>query len=158
VARATISRSGRIWIPSGGELAYFEKVVKRVEELALSLRGRNLDVTIVPANIALRELILQVNAGSFAGALVFSDIFEDGVHMANIGDYYLACVTYASIYERSPAGATGLTHDRWGREMTNLPTGTALRLQELAWNVVATYRGWITATPRPKAPTGFSVN
>jgi hypothetical protein len=154
------SLGGNTWTPAGlaAEVAYFEKVVLRVEELAFSLRGRSVDVTVVPANLALQELLQQMNAGTFAGELTLSDIFEDSVHMNNIGDYYLACVVFASIYERSPVGATGLTHDRFGREMTNLPGGTALKLQQLAWNVVAGYRGWVATTPRPKAPANFTVN
>lgn len=139
------------------ELAHFERVVQRIEEISRTSYGRNVDVNIIPANLALRDLIVAAESGRFSGITSRSQLFIDDVHVTPLGAYYLACVIYSSIYEQSPVGATGRTVGRWGAEITNLPPDMARSLQVFAWDVVSRYRGWTGSIARPRPPSQLRV-
>jgi hypothetical protein len=140
------------------ESALFERIVQRIEEISLNTYGRRVDVNIIPANVALRELIIAAESGRFAGITSRSQLFVDDVHMTPLGAYYLACVIHSSIYEQSPVGATGRTTGRWGGEITNLSPEMARPLQQFAWDVVSRYRGWSGGVARPRPPTQLKVD
>jgi hypothetical protein len=142
----------------GDELALFERVVQRIEQISRDTYGRNTDVNIIPANLALRDLIIAAESGAFAGITSRSQLFIDDVHPTPLGAYYLACVIHSSIYEQSPLGATGRTLNRWGGEVTNLSPEMARSLQQFAWNEVSRYRGWSGGMARPRPPTQLKVD
>lgn len=139
------------------ELALFERIVQRIEEISRTSYGRNVDVNIIPANLALRDLIIAAESGRFPGITSRKQLFMDDVHVTPLGAYYLACVIYSSIYQQSPVGATGRTVGRWGQEITNLPPEMARSLQLFAWDVVSRYRGWTGSIARPRPPSQLRV-
>ncbi|MGC4029161.1 MAG: hypothetical protein QM696_09840 [Steroidobacteraceae bacterium] len=141
-----------------GELSYYEQVADRIEQISRDQRSRVVDVNIIPADKALRDLIIAAESGNFQGITNRSQLFADDVHMSSLGNYYMACVVFASVFQQSPAGGTGRTVNKWGEEMTNLDSVLARRLQDLAWKTVSEYRGWSgAAATKPKAPSSLSV-
>jgi hypothetical protein len=148
---------GQEWTTQiAGEMTLIERMMAETERLEHDVRGRNVSVNIIPSNIALRDLVLATESGAFPGITGRGQLFADGVHMTSLGNYFLASVVFASVYERSPAGASGITKNRSGEEMTNLAPDLARRLQDFAWNVVARYHGWSEAA-LPQPPHSLSV-
>jgi hypothetical protein len=150
--------NGQEWTTQiAAELSLFERVTTRIEEVSRTLRSRSVDVNLIPANLALRDLVRAAESGQFQGVSSRGQLFSDSVHMTALGNYYLACVVFASVYQQSPAGASGRTVNRWGVELTNIDAALALRLQNFAWQVVSSYRGWSGTVATPRPPTGLSV-
>ncbi|RYG47825.1 hypothetical protein EON79_06290 [bacterium] len=61
----------------------------------------------------------------------------DDIHLKPVGNYYIACVMYATLFNDSPVGATGVTKGLWGGNLTDLTKAQAGDLQKLAWQAVA---------------------
>jgi hypothetical protein len=151
-----VGRDWTDWIAE--ELGFYERVVERTELLYQQATGQSVDVTIIPAALGLRDLIWEAEAGRIPGLTSRNQIFTDTVHLNYLGNYFLACIVFASIYERSPEGATGRTIGMHGDVMTDLDPTMTQKLQSLAWKVVSNYRGWTATTVRPRAPGGFQVH
>jgi hypothetical protein len=102
--------------------------------------GRELGVDVAPVGIAWTEALKQ-------GVPV--DLFSaDGAHPSPAGSYLAACVIYASLTGKNPAGApVTIDGSPWSRtegivdtsrrvELVSLDRAVARQLQELAWRVV----------------------
>lgn len=63
-------------------------------------------------------------------------VMADDIHLKPIGNYYIACVMYGTLFQDSPMGATGITKGIWGHPLTNLSQSQAADLQRLAWQAV----------------------
>jgi hypothetical protein len=90
--------------------------------------------SIIPGHIAMRTLYEEIGAGKlpWTGGSGIDYFFDDGFHLNNRGNYYVALLQYATIYRASPVGAAvpgdvGLTSEQ------------ATQLQEMAWSVVQAY-------------------
>jgi hypothetical protein len=86
---------------------------------------------IIPANVALAELVKRLISGSVVAGLgnrpdfdKLDWLFSDDVHLTNIGVYYIALVTYALIFDSSPENAW--FPNEIGRKI-------AMNLQSAAW-------------------------
>jgi hypothetical protein len=95
-------------------------------------------VSIIPANIALVELVRRLLSGSLSEELGnrsdfdrLTLLFSDDVHLTKLGIYYIALVTYASIFNSSPQGAW-FPHD--------ISQKAASYLQNVSWQFVS-HRG-----------------
>jgi hypothetical protein len=138
------------------DLARYEAMARAATALAAS-RGRNTTVEVIPVDVALRDLIVRAERGEIPGITSRTQIFLDDVHMNTLGNYYVACVVFAAIFNRSPEGATGTIYAYANQPpIFDLPVNTASTIQRLAWEVVSTYRGGAIAT-KPKAPTSLQV-
>ena len=117
-------------------------VASRVNE-SLSHEGRGDRVAYLPAGLALARLIEQATQSSVAGVSGSSTretvdrIVADDVHTTRLGTYYMALVTYASVYRRSPVGA-------WSPSEVNATQ--ARSLQEVAWQAVSQH---YASSPQP---------
>jgi hypothetical protein len=104
--------------------------------LSLAAQGRGDRVGYLPAGLALADLVERALQGGVAGVSggstfdVVNRLIYDDVHLTPLGEYYMALVSYASIYRRSPVGA-------W------VPGGVtaqqASALQNVAWESVSAY-------------------
>jgi hypothetical protein len=107
-------------------------VVARVNH-SLAAEGRADRIVPLPAGAALADLVEQAAAGRVPGLSAatpletLNRLFSDDVHLTPTGVYYMALVTYASVYERSPVGA-------WAP--AGITAGAASALQERAWQFV----------------------
>lgn len=105
--------------------------------VSLQAEGRSDRIVSLPAGRALAELLARALqppgvpglSGPTARDAV-DRLIKDDVHLTPLGSYYLALVSYAAIYERSPVGA-------WAPEGTD--PALARALQTLAWDFVSGY-------------------
>lgn len=97
------------------------------------------DMLIIPGGQALAMLYDSIQAGHTPDLTDIMDVFDDNVHMNNIGNYYMACVYYATVYGMSPEGLENQLNDQYGNPFTAPSTALATHLQRLAWRTVTNY-------------------
>jgi hypothetical protein len=110
-------------------------VAARVNQ-SLTGEGRSDRMAYLPAGLALTHLVERATTSGVAGITgstvreTMDRLFTDNVHLTPTGVYYMALVSYSSIYRRSPVGAA-------------VPAGVtaqqAAALQALAWEVVSNH-------------------
>lgn len=66
-------------------------------------RPRGVRMHVLPAGTALAELVAAIQAGTAEG-LSIGDVFEDEIHLTDLGDAYIAMVAFASIYRTPSTG------------------------------------------------------
>lgn len=100
-------------------------------------------IWMVPVGQALHNLTTQINLGNVAGISSFTQLFQDDIHLTNAGNYFVACVMYATIYGETPVGLTQNLNDMWGTPFTNMPTNAQrLVMQQVAWQTVTNLSAW----------------
>lgn len=94
-------------------------------------------IGIVPGHRAMAILFDALKAGKLPclGKSIRA-VMADGIHLKPVGNYYIACVMYGTLFKESPLGATGVTKNIWTGELTNLTKDQASDLQRLAWQAV----------------------
>lgn len=104
---------------------------------SLAHEGRSDRVDSIPAGAALASLVERATSGEGLPGLAapttrgtIDRLFTDDVHLTPLGMYYVALVTYATIYRRSPVGGWAPAH------VTPEQAGS---LQDTAWRFVAPY-------------------
>ena len=138
------------------DLAGYEDVARRAAQLAAA-RGVSGSIEVIPVDIALRDLLTRIDRGEIPG-VSRSTIFLDDVHMTNAGNYFVACVVFAAIYNRSPEGASETVPSPYPGQppLVDLSGGAGRTLQRLAWDTVTAYRTG-GAVARPKPPGSLQV-
>lgn len=96
---------------------------------------------ILPGGEAIAALYdtLTDSPGTIPFYTAITDFFEDNVHLNNIGNYFIACVHFATFYRVSPVGASGALINRFETPFTPVNTDALPALQQLAWDVVQTW-------------------
>ncbi len=103
---------------------------------SLAAVGRGDRMTYVPAGLALADLVERALGGGVPGVSIgnagqiVDRLFSDNVHPSALGEYYMALVTYASVYRRSPVGA-------WAPGGVSAEQASAL--QNIAWQSVSNH-------------------
>ncbi|GAA0369949.1 hypothetical protein GCM10009092_37810 [Bowmanella denitrificans] len=120
------------------ELAEYEQIATEAEALSAQ-RGRHAEIQVIPVNLALKRLIMDIEQGRVPGLTSRTDLFVDQVHMNGIGNYYVASVVYSAVFGQSPEGASARMDGHWGDVLVDLPAAQAQALQSLAWQVVSDY-------------------
>jgi hypothetical protein len=99
------------------------------------IREKLSPVHMIPANVALVELVKRFVSKSVVEELNsrsdverLSLLFSDDVHLTKLGVYYMALVTYASVFDSSPENAW------FPHEITKR---MALYLQKVSWEFVS---------------------
>mgnify|MGYP006428723209 CR=1 FL=1 len=98
------------------------------------------DAHLIPGGQALARLHDEIEEGNVPGVGAMEYFFSDDIHLNDIGNYYMACLHYAVIYDASPLGLAHEITDRWGNSYDAPSQKLAKRLQELAWEVVKNQR------------------
>jgi hypothetical protein len=108
-------------------------VAARINQ-SLAAEGRTDRILSLPAAAALAALVERAtrDAGlpGISGASVrqtMDRLFRDDVHLTSLGTYYMALVSYATVYRRSPLGA-------WAP--SDMDEAQAALLQKMAWAFV----------------------
>lgn len=98
------------------------------------------DMLVIPGGQGLKALYDSIQSGYFTEVSSINDIFEDDIHMNDVGNYFIACIMYATLYEDSPIGATENISNEWNTPF-NLPESNTMytKLQLIAWSVVSNY-------------------
>jgi hypothetical protein len=111
-------------------------VATRINE-SLALEGRSDRIESLPTARALATLVKTATEGAdlpgVSGSSVrqtMDRLFQDRVHLTRLGVYYVALITYATVFRRSPIGA-------WAP--ADVTPQQAAVLQQVAWNFVQNY-------------------
>jgi hypothetical protein len=97
----------------------FERQTSRAWQCAVARINRSLEhegradrIASLPANLALAELIAEATTGAGLPGLsaetpraTVDRLIHDDIHSTRLGAYYMALVSFASIFKRSPEGA-----------------------------------------------------
>ena len=70
-------------------------------------------VYVIPSYEFIARIMQDVDSGSAVGIDSVSELFRDELHLSGIGQYGIACLTYATIFGRNPAEllpSDGLAH------------------------------------------------
>jgi hypothetical protein len=123
-----------------GEYFAYQCVAARVNQ-RLAAKGRPGRVSLVPAGLAVRELLRRALEGSVPGVSGtprerVHAVFTDDVHLTPLGIYLNAAVHYAVLFGNTPVGAAGAP----GVNPAALPL-----LQQIAWDT----RSRAARTPLP---------
>lgn len=106
------------------------------------------DVNIIPGGQGLAKLYDAIEDGAVPDKTNINQFFSDDIHLTNEGNYYIACIMFACVYERSPVGLSNHLKDEWGSFYPALDPALALKLQELAWETVCEYeRSGVECSP-----------
>ena len=94
-------------------------------------------VGVIPANTAMAALLQAVDAGGVPTVTSRAQIFKDTIHMTTpLGNYFVACVMFSTIYNASPVGLTTSGSIKIGFKSYDLTPATAAALQKIAWDAV----------------------
>ena len=95
-------------------------------------------VRIIPAALAMLELEKKIDSGEVSQLKNLSEIFSDDIHLNKLGNYFIACVHFSSIYERPPLGLKNTITDLYDRRKLYLsvPKDLAIAFQTIAWETV----------------------
>lgn len=96
-------------------------------------------VCLIPAGQGLARVKDSIDAGVMPGLTTIEDLFSDNIHLTDIGKYFVACVHFATIYERSPVGLTNQLQVWWGGDFEAPSEQLALKFQEIAWQTAIEY-------------------
>lgn len=96
-------------------------------------------VCLIPGGQGLATLYDEIQLGTVPGITSMNDLFEDDIHLTDIGKYFIACIHFASLYNTSPVGLPNQLYGMWGGAFTAPNPALALRLQEIAWNTITQY-------------------
>ena len=124
------------WMAHEENAAVTWQCVAEKARLTLEADGRSSNIVLLPAGSALVELVRRSLDGRIAGIQGrpeerMNQIFADNVHLTEAGIYYLAAVTYASLFGQSPEGAA---------VPPSVPAALARDLQSTAWSAVGKAR------------------
>lgn len=93
----------------------------------------------VPGGQGMARLYDAIEASTVPGMDSIQQFFLDDIHLNDEGNYYIACIMFATLYGESPVGLTNQTFDEWASPFNTIPLALAERLQELAWETVCNY-------------------
>ncbi|TVQ41682.1 MAG: hypothetical protein EA370_01410 [Wenzhouxiangella sp.] len=99
------------------------------------------EVSLVPAGQAMALLYDRALAGEVPGIGHAFDLFSDDIHLTDAGNYFVALVMFATIFQLSPEGLTHQIGNQWGTPYDLPSAATVHALQILAWEAVQEYFG-----------------
>jgi hypothetical protein len=115
--------------------------------ISLEHAGRKDRITPLPAGLALAELIARATEGKGLPGITAGSpretvdrFLSDDVHLTSLGKYYMALVSYAAIYGRSPVGA-------WAPDGVDGKQAEAM--QQFAWSFISDF--YARSRPLPLA-------
>ena len=97
-----------------------------------TLRGSRKPMKVLPASTALAALIRAIQESTVPGITDPTTLFHDNVHLTNLGNYFIALLDYAVVYQRSPVGLPRQLIPMYD-PYPSISAETAARLQEIAW-------------------------
>lgn len=111
---------------------YYERLLTETDAL---FAGSNL--LLVPCAQALGMLMDEVDDDNVSDVADIDALFADDIHPSPITAYFMMCVWYATIHQRSPVGLPIPTLDRFGSAIASVPTAAmAADMQAIAWAAV----------------------
>ncbi len=96
-------------------------------------------VCLIPGGQGLARLYDSIQVGAVPGISNITQLFNDNIHLTDVGKYFMACIHFASIHGKSPVGLTNQTQVWWGGDFDPPTPAQALKFQEIAWETVLDY-------------------
>lgn len=106
---------------------------------AINTPSTSNNMYILPAGLALGALYDTLQLHAIGPLTHISQIFNDDIHMNNDGNYFIACVMYATIYLQSPQGLPAVQAGPYTSDFAINNATVRAKLQEIAWKVVQSY-------------------
>ncbi len=126
----------QVWIDHETLMVGAWECIAEKVNLTLEADGLPKAVSVIPAGLALTQLLTRIlnnEVSGFSGTDLakIDQLFDDNVHLNAEGIFYMAAVSYVSLYGTSPTGVT-------------IPSGinpaTGADLLQIAWEVVNNYQ------------------
>ncbi|MBL9047634.1 MAG: hypothetical protein JNK34_10060 [Tabrizicola sp.] len=93
-------------------------------------------IHLIPAGRAMAALAREVEARGGVGSVKDrTGLFRDQIHLNDLGNYYVALVHYAVIYQKSPIGLPHALRKGDGTPAKAPEPELAILMQELAWSI-----------------------
>lgn len=96
-------------------------------------------VCLIPAGQGLAKLYDEILLGTIPGISSMEDLFVDDIHLSDVGKYFVACIHFAMLFNKSPVGLTNQLQVWWGGDFSPPTPALAFRFQEIAWETVTEY-------------------
>ena len=96
-------------------------------------------VFLIPGHRMMARLYDDIQSGLVPGISDISDFFSDTIHTNTLGDYAIAMIHYACIFNESPVGITNDLIPFSGDDDEIPSEDLAQYLQTMIWEVVTTY-------------------
>lgn len=91
---------------------------------------------LIPAGQAMAHLNDAIARGEVPGLVSITALFDDDIHLNDLGHYYVALVQYAVLTGQNPEGLPHRLNDPWGKPYSAPSADLAGHLQRVAWAVV----------------------
>ncbi|MGL1934493.1 MAG: T9SS type A sorting domain-containing protein [Fibrobacterales bacterium] len=115
-------------------------VWERIVDSLNSAHNPEKPVCMIPGGQGLIKLYDAVMAGELPGISQMDALFEDHIHLNDMGRYYIALIHFAMLHNQNPQGLTNELRTQWGGSYDEIPTSAqAAVLQRLAWETVNEY-------------------
>ncbi len=96
-------------------------------------------IKLIPAGQAIGLFYDKIYNGEIQGISSINEVFEDDIHGNDTIRYLVACVHFATLFEKSPVGLTNELNNWWGGAFGPFSPSLAEQLQEIAWQTVCNY-------------------
>ncbi len=125
------------------DLPMWESVVDNLN----TLYSPTVPVCLIPAGQGMARLYDEIELGTIPGIDTITDIFTDDIHISDIGKYFIACIHFATLFDKSPVGLPYELENVWGVPFDAPDAALALRLQEIALETVNAYPNSCSSIP-----------
>lgn len=106
----------------------------------INTQNSNADTKLIPAGQAMALLYDEIELSNLNGITDISDFFSDDIHLNDMGNYYIACVMYATLFNDTPVGLIREMDNIYGTPYQIPNAVLANTLQELALQSVCNYQ------------------
>lgn len=128
------------WTQPGGTATgtrdYYEKFVVDLRKACPNMKPFRL----IPAGHAMYLLNQKIKAGQVPGFHDIREVYNDGIHLNNVGSYIAGLSFFAAIYGENPVGLPAEPYQpQPGHRGTKISPELARIIQETVWEIVATH-------------------
>lgn len=106
---------------------------------SLEIKNPGYTFYMIPGGQGMARLYDAIEANTVPGIDSVEQFFTDDIHLNDEGNYFIACIMFATLYGESPVGLTNQVYDEFNIAFPLIPTSRATRLQEIAWETVCNF-------------------
>ncbi len=116
------------WDSTNETRDFFERLAVSVQKELPDLKQ---PVRIIPVGHVMHELDRRMQRREVPGLSHIGQVYQDQIHLNNVGSYIVACTFYATLYGDSPVGLSTKSYDPIDPRLAKV-------IQETVWKVVVT--------------------
>ena len=120
-----------------------------VTDIAAGLTSDTASVSLIPAGQAMALLHDEIEVGRVEGLDNIAQLFDDDIHLNDMGHYFVAMVQFATLTGRDPLGLSRDLTDSYGQPFDTPDQDLARALQRIAWTAVQNYQARVPRTVPP---------